>query len=299
MTPGIEPALTVVVVTHNSAPLLPALFASLDQGLAGVDPTEVVVVDNASSDGSADLARSLAPAATVVDAGGNVGYAAAINLGVRSRRHAGAVLVLNPDVRLTPGAAGALVAALDDPSVGIAAPRIEDEDGVLQLSLRRTPTVARALGEAVVGGRLAGRFPPCGEMVADRRVYESDTDADWATGAALAIAPRCLDAVGDWDESFFLYSEETDYALRAHDAGLRLRYVAGAVVTHIGGQAHHSPRLWALLVRNRVRLYRKRHGPARAAAFRTAVLLNEVIRSRHPTHRAAVRALVSPRSPAR
>ena len=298
MKPGTGPALTVVVVTYDSAALLPPLFASLDAGLAGIDRTEVVVVDNASSDGSADLARSLAPAATVVDAGANAGYAAAINLGVRSRLQRGAVLVLNPDVRLTPGAAGALLAALDEPDVGIAAPRVEDEDGALQLSLRRAPTVARALGEAVLGGRLAGRFPCCGEMVTDRRVYQSDTDADWATGAALAIAPRCLDAVGDWDESFFLYSEETDYALRAGDAGLRLRYVAGAVVTHIGGDAHRSPRLWALLVRNRVRLYRNRHGAAQAAAFRAAVLLNELVRSRDATHRAAVRALVSPRSPA-
>jgi N-acetylglucosaminyl-diphospho-decaprenol L-rhamnosyltransferase len=299
VTPGNGPALTVVVVTYNSAPVLPGLFASLDLGLEGVDGIEVVVVDNASSDGSADLARRLVPAATVVDAGGNVGYAAAINLGLRSRLHRGAVLVLNPDVRLTPGAAGALLRALDDPTVGIAVPRIEDEDGALQLSLRRAPTVVRALGEAVVGGTRAGRLPCCGEMVTDRRVYRSDADADWATGAALAIAPRCLDAVGDWDESFFLYSEETDYALRAGDAGLRVRYVAGAVVTHIGGEAHRSPRLWALLVRNRVRLYRKRHGAARAAAFWSAVVLNEVIRSRHATHRAAARALLWPRSPGR
>lgn len=294
MTPD-ERALTVVVVTYDSAPLLPALFASLDGGLAGIDRTEVVVVDNGSSDGSARLARSLAPAATVIDAGANAGYAAAINLGVRSRRQRGAVLVLNPDVRLAPGAALALLRALDDPTVGIASPRIEDEEGALQLSLRRAPSVARALGEAVVGGRLAGRFSCWGEVVTDPRVYQSDTDAEWATGAALAIAPRCLDAVGEWDESFFLYSEETDYALRAGDAGLRLRYVGGAVVTHIGGEAHRSPALWALLVRNRVRLYAKRHGAAKTAAFRAAVVLNELIRSRHPTHRAALRALLPAR----
>lgn len=294
MTPG-ERTLTVVVVTYDSAPLLPALFASLDEGLAGVDRAEVVVVDNASSDGSADVARRLAPAATVIDAGGNAGYAAAINLGVRSRRLRGAVLVLNPDVRLTPGTARALLRALDDPTVGIAAPRIEDEDGAVQLSLRRAPTVARALGEAVLGGTRAGRSACFGEVVADRRAYQSGTDAEWATGAALAIAPRCLDAVGEWDESFFLYSEETDYALRARDAGLRLRYVPGAVVTHIGGDAHRSPALWALLARNRVRLYGKRHGAAETAAFRAAVVLNELVRSRHATHRAALRALLSPR----
>lgn len=294
MTPGGR-ELTVVVVTYNSAPLLPALFASFDDGLAGVDRAEVVVVDNASSDGSADAARRLCPAATVIDAGANLGYAAAINLGIRARRQGGAVLVLNPDVRLTPGSARALLRALDDPTVGIAAPRLEHEDGAVQFSLRRAPTVARALGEAVLGGTLAGRLAWCGEVVTDRRVYQSGADAEWATGAALAIAPRCIDAVGEWDESFFLYSEETDYALRARDAGLRLRYVAGAVVTHAGGDAHRSPTLWALLVRNRVRLYRKRHGAAGTAAFGAAVVLNEAIRSRHATHRAALRALLSPR----
>lgn len=294
MTPGGR-ELTVVVVTYNSAPLLPALFASLDEGLAGVDRTEVVVVDNASSDASADVARRLAPAATVIEAGANAGYAGAINLGVRSRRQSGAVLVLNPDVRLAPGAAVALLRALDDPTVGIAVPRVEDEAGAVQPSLRRAPTLARALGEAVLGGTLAGRWAGLGEVVADRRVYEADTDAEWATGAALAIAPRCVEAVGEWDESFFLYSEETDFALRARDSGLRLRYVAGAVVTHIGGDAHRSPTLWALLARNRVRLYRKRHGAAETAAFRAAVALNELLRSRHATHRAALRAVLSPR----
>lgn len=293
---ALGPALTVAVVTHDSARLLPGLLASLDEGLAGVD-AEVVVVDNASSDGSADLARALAPGATVVDAPGNGGYASGINLAVRSRRGAGALLVLNPDVRLAPGVGHLLLAALEDPAVGIAVPRVVGPGGALQCSLRREPTVARAVGEALVGGTRAGRRARWGGTVTDRRSYERDADVDWATGAALAVAPRCIAAVGDWDERFFLYSEETDYMLRAGDAGLRVRYVADAVVTHIGGEAHRSPTLWALLATNRVRLYRKRHGPLPAAAFRAAVLLNELLRSRRATHRAAVRALLSRRAP--
>jgi GT2 family glycosyltransferase len=272
----------LVVVTYQSATVLPGLLDSLPA------QARVVVVDNRSTDDSAELARRAG--AEVVELGANLGYAAGLNAGRRALGDGvGAVLVLNPDIRLRPGCVDALRSALDRPGVGIAVPQLLDGAGVPAPVLRREPTVLRALGEAVLGGERAGRIPALGELVTDPA---ASVRADWATGAAMLVSTACWDAVGGWDESFFLYSEETDFALRARDTGFALRYEPAAVAEHLGGDAKVNTGLHALLVRNRIRLYRKRHGPVRSAAFAAAVALNEALRARRPASRRALGALL-------
>jgi len=170
---------------------------------------------------------------------------------------------------------------------------IRHDDGTPAKSLRRTPTVLRALGEAVLGER-AGRYPSLGETVVDPAAYRRRGVTDWATGAAMLISADCARACGPWDESFFLYSEETDFALRAGDLGFATAFVPGAEVTHLGGESRVSPALWSLLVVNRVRLYRKRHSAAATAAFWAAVFLRESSRAMlgHRRSRRAVGALL-------
>ncbi|MFJ4777206.1 glycosyltransferase family 2 protein [Streptomyces sp. NPDC088762] len=295
----------VLVVTWNSAAVLPGFLASLPDGMAGLD-WRLVVADNDSADGTVELVRSLAPETTVVQTGRNAGYAAGVNAALEAA--AGweggfrAALVCNPDIRMRRGCAGRLVDALDAPRagggrVGISVPLLYEEDGrTLLHSLRRESSVTRALGEAVLGNRRAGRFPRWSELVTDPSAYERATVADWATGALMALSRACLDACGPWDESFFLYSEETEYCLRARDRGFVTRLEPAASATHLGGDSKVSPRLWTLLTLNRVRLYRRRHGPAATAAFRTAVLLRETSRAAlgRPASRAAARALIRP-----
>ena len=289
----------VVAVTWNSADVLPDFLGSLPEAMRGVEAWQLVVVDNDSADGTLDLLRRDAPWARVVQTGRNAGYAAAINAGVTVARLGAAVLVCNPDLRPAPGSVQLLLDALDSPDTGITVPRLIDEAGRLQTSLRREPTVRRALGEAVLGGRRAGRFASTGEVVTDPAAYEQAMTADWATGAAMLISPACRAAVGSWDESFFLYSEETDFALRARDAGFALRYVPKAVAVHIGGESGVSPRLWSVLTRNRVALFAKRHGRLHTAAFRGAVVLNEALRAvgGNPTHRAGLAAVTTGTDP--
>ena len=283
---------TVVIVTYNSGAVLPACLGSLTDGMAEV-PYQLVVADNASTDASLELVAALAPAAKVVRLEGNRGYAAGINAAIRAAAPGDPVLVLNPDIRLGPRAIHPLLAALALPGTGIAVPRLVDVEGRLQHSLRREPTVLRALGEALLGGRRARRFDRLSEVVGRSASYEQPGTSDWATGAAMLISRSCLEAVGPWDESFFLYSEETEFALRARDAGFALRYVPEAVFAHLGGEAGTEPRLWTLLTLNRVRLYRRRHGRIRAAGFLAAVTVNEALRAAtgSRTHRAALGAL--------
>ncbi|HEY2812832.1 MAG TPA: glycosyltransferase family 2 protein [Acidimicrobiales bacterium] len=283
--------LGVVVVAHQSASVIGACLASVSQDTpAG---TVVVVVDNASTDGTVAAARSAMADVLVHETGRNAGYAGGINAGLACLPRTDTVLVLNPDVRLRPGAVAALHAVLDLPGIGIAVPRMLDTDGHVQWSLRRRPTVLRAMGEALLGGNRAGRVPALGELVAEPGTYEHPAVADWATGAAMLLSRACLDAVGPWDESFFLYSEETEFALRAADAGFKLRYTPDASVVHLGGESTTSPALYRLLAANRLALYRRTHGRAASAAFRGALIVNESLRApRGPTHRAALRTLL-------
>ncbi|HKE99805.1 MAG TPA: glycosyltransferase family 2 protein [Actinomycetes bacterium] len=285
----------VAVVCFNSASVLPGLLHSLPAACAGVD-WELVVADNASGDDSLAVVASRAPGAQVVRMGRNAGYAAGINAAAGLPGDFGALLAINPDVRLEPGAVGRMLAALDEPGTGIVVPRLDGADGRLVPTLRRRPTVLRALGEALLGGERSGRFAPLGEVVTDPRAYRSARVADWASGAVMLVSAACLAATGAWDESLLLYSEETEFALRAADTGFRLRYVPAARGVHIGGDAHRSPMLWSLLTVNRVRLFARRHGPVRSAAFRGAVVANEALRALagRRTSRAALAALLRP-----
>jgi GT2 family glycosyltransferase len=283
---------TAVVVTHNSASVLPAFLDALPAAFGTIEH-ELIVADNDSQDGSVEVIRERQPHATVVSSAQNLGYAGGLNAGLELRVMTGPVLVLNPDVRLAPKAVATMLEALAEPGVGIAVPRIIGPDGRTQLSLRRDPTVLRAWGEALLGGHRAGRFAALGEMVCDPASYERACAPDWATGAVMLISPACEAEVGPWDESFFLYSEETDYAIRARAAGFEIRYVPDASAVHLGGESNSSPALWSLLVSNRIRLYRKYHGRWAVAAFSAGVAVNEALRAvaGRPTSRAGLRAL--------
>jgi N-acetylglucosaminyl-diphospho-decaprenol L-rhamnosyltransferase len=290
-----------VTVTWNSERVVGGLVESLAAGLDGID-WHLVVADNASADGSVEAVRALAPGARIVQTGRNAGYAAGINAAMAAAVDAGcafsAMLIVNPDVRLRTGCVPALLRALDRPDTGIAVPRLHDGEGRLITSLFREPTALRMLGDAVIGGSRAGRYSALGEMVVDLASYYTETTADWASGSVMLVSRECLDRCGAWDESFFLYSEETEFALRARDAGLVLRLAPDAVAVHLEGDAAVSPRLWTLLTLNRVRLYRRRHSRAATAAFWAAVLVREVSRAvlagSRPS-RSAARALLSPR----
>jgi N-acetylglucosaminyl-diphospho-decaprenol L-rhamnosyltransferase len=288
--------IAVVVVTYNSEDVVGDLVASLPAGLAGLD-WHLTVADNDSTDQTLKVLAERAPGATVVEVGRNAGYAAGINAAIAGAPPHDAVLVLNPDIRLVPGSVARLVDALHrNPGAGIAVPRINQGDGLFTPSMRREPRVLRALADALLGGRRAGRFALLGEVVTDEREYDAETVTDWAEGSALLIGAECLRRCGAWDDSFFLYSEETEYMLRARDLGLSTVFVPDAVVIHLGGNSRTSPPLWAMLTVNRARLYRRRHGVVRGAAYWSALMLRELIRSAlgNACSRLAVRWLLRP-----
>ena len=289
----------VVVVTFNSADVLTACLQSLrDGGADGVELTDVVVVDNASTDASVEIAKATdGLPISVVQMTENAGYAAGLNAGVTAVRNRppDAVTVVNPDCRLRPGCLAALAAALEVPPRGIVAPRLVNPDGSLQPTLRRLPTVLGAFAEAFLGGRVADRLG-VGELVFTDGPHAVAAPAAWVTGAALLMSWPLLEEVGPWDEGFLLYSEETEFILRAADHGWTTWYEPAAVVEHKGGESGTRPSLAALLTVNKVRLFRRRNGVVAGWTYAAGVLLGMLFRAAmgQRTARASAAALLRP-----
>lgn len=277
----------VAVVTHNSAADLPRLVASLPAGLEGVD-WRLVVADNNSSDGTVDMVRRLAPWATVVETGANLGYAAGVNACARLAEPDEALFVLNADVVLARGCVRELVRACATGAVGVAVPLVTRSDGVVEPTLRRRPTAGRVLAEAVLGAH-AG---PLGERV-DVPLPPRPVDVDWANGAVLLVPAEVRLRIGRWQEDLFLYSEEVDYCRRVVDAGWRVRQCPTARATHRGGDVATSPLLWAQLITNKVVHVARWEGRAAAEVVWATLLLAQLIRLplRRGTHSRALREL--------
>jgi N-acetylglucosaminyl-diphospho-decaprenol L-rhamnosyltransferase len=284
---AVHPDLDVVIVTYNSAHVIGDLLDSLPAALDGLT-ADIVVVDNDSTDGTVELVEARGDCRVVRSA--NVGYAGGINRGVREALPADAILILNPDVRMHARSVRPLLAVLDEPDVGMAVPQVRSAQGTLELSLRREPTLLRAVG--LNRTRLAA----LSEYVAGPEQYLRPCAVDWALGAVLLISRRCYDALGGLDESYFLYSEETDLSLRARDAGMLTRYEPRSVVVHIGGGSGRDHKTHTMQIVNRVRLYRRRNGVLASWCYYWLTIVSEaswVIRG-HSQSRTAIAALLRP-----
>jgi GT2 family glycosyltransferase len=278
-------------VTYNSSRHVDALLDSLPAAFGDV-PFTTVVVDNGSTDGTLELLRRRGDC-TVVESV-NDGYGAGMNRAVRHAPGTAAILVLNPDVELDAEAVPRMLRVLRRPGVGIVAPRTREADGSLSPTLRRTPTVARA------GGLSFTRLSLLSERIEDPRAYTTEHPVDWAVGAIWLVDRECFDAVGGFDESYFLYSEETDFALRARDRGWVTVYAPGAGGMHIGEGSGTSQETHTMKMLNRVRLVRRRQGTGAAWMCYAVTLLVELRRgllghrASWPTLRALVRPAMRP-----
>jgi len=285
--PGTDPDVAAVVVTYNSARHVGALLDSLPAAFGDIT-YRTVVVDNGSTDETVALLRARDDC-TVVESV-NDGFGAGMNRAVRHAPRAGTILVLNPDALLDPEAVPRMLRVLRRSDVGIVAPRTREADGRLSPTLRRTPTVAR------VGGLSFTRIPWFAERIDDPRAYTAERAVDWAVGSIWLLSQECFDTLGGFDESYFLYSEETDFALRARDAGWATVYTPLAGGMHIGGGSGTSHETHTMQMLNRVRLVRRRSGTPAAWLYFAGTLLIELRRAvlGHRASWPTLRALVRP-----
>ena len=264
---GTEPDWAAVVINYEAGAALCECVRSLLADTSAGRPPEVVVVDNGSSDGSAEaVARSL-PAVTVLHPGANLGYARAANLGITATR-AQVVAVCNPDLEVEEGAAGALVPRFaTEADLGAVGPLIRNTDGSIYPSARSDPRVRDAVGHGLLG--FVWRTNPF-----TRRYRQLDADptrprdVDWVSGAAVWLRRDALDTVGGWDERYFMYVEDVDLCWQLRGRGWRVGYEPGAVVTHVQGAttAKHPYRMITEHHRSLYRFASKRwRGPRRLA----------------------------------
>jgi GT2 family glycosyltransferase len=263
--------LAVVVVNYNTREHLRECLESVRaEGMA-----EVHVVDNASQDGSADMVRDLFPEVRLIVRTDNPGYAAAANQGIATCE-APLVLLLNSDTRLQPGAAAALARYLEDnPRAGIAGPRLLNPDGALQSSCFPFLTPLNVLVLNTWLNRAARAVPGWRDRFLPTWTGAPSRAGHWVKGAALAIRREAFAAVGGFDETYFMYSEEVDLCWRMLAAGWEVHYAPVASVVHAEGastsQARHA--MTAQLFSSLELFYRRHYPPGALTRLRWAVVV--------------------------
>lgn len=224
-------SVVAVVVSYNAGPELGVCLASL--AAEGVECA--VVVDNGSSDDSRQVGS--AAGAIWVDAGTNLGYGRAVNLGAARPELSGAeyLLVCNPDIELRPGAVDVLVRALEaDRSLGAVGPRLLNTDGSLYPSARTFPLLVEAMGHG-----LLGMVAPNNPFTRRYRLLDWDhadaTTVDWVSGACFLARRSAWDEARGFDPAYFMYMEDVDLCWRLGRAGWKIGYEPAAVVLHVQG----------------------------------------------------------------
>jgi N-acetylglucosaminyl-diphospho-decaprenol L-rhamnosyltransferase len=246
--------LSIVIVSYNARADLERCLASLAAATIRASH-EILVVDNASTDASGDAAR--AAGVTVIDAGGNLGFARANNIGIRAS-HGVNVLLLNSDTVVPPGAVDALLAELDqDPSVAVVGPRLVDGAGRAELSygpmigpINEVRQKRRARGDVEAMTRVR-RYP------------------DWVSGACLLVRRADADAVGLLDERYFMYTEDVDFCAAIRARGRRILFTPAVEIVHLRGRsAASAPAATARAYRRSHIAFYEKHHPAWAPLLR-------------------------------
>ena len=280
--------LAVVVVSYNTRELTRKCLESVDASLERSQlDADVTVVDNASSDGSADMIRAQFPGVRLIANRENLGFARANNVGLRALGLAGEdrqsadgselnVLLLNPDTEVQGQAIETLCRFMDShPRTGLAGASLLHSDGRFQHSAFRFPSLTQAfldffpIHHRLTDSRINGRYP--------RSVYEAGSPfpIDHPLGAAMMVRGEAIRQVGLLDEGFFMYCEEVDWCMRMKAQGWAVQCAPSARIVHHVAQSTRQfrDRMFVELWRSRFRLFEKHYGPAYRWAVRRIVRL--------------------------
>lgn len=273
-----QPDLSVIIVTYNSRADIARCLQSLQQHCTGV-ALEVVVFDNASADGTADLVASSFPAVRLLRHAENVGFAGANNRAVTQAtgRH---LLFLNPDTWVDADLASALVRFLDSHApAGGCAPRVLNPDGSLQRgSVRAFPTLTTLLYDQLGLSRLWPRSPRFGHYLMTWWDHQQQREVEQPMGACLAVRREAFAAVAGFDEGYFMYFEDVELCRALHNTGWKIFLLPEARVFHVGGQstspvvASNFPEFY----RSMYRYFRRHHGRAATLLAKVLVTMGEI-----------------------
>ncbi|HVM11366.1 MAG TPA: glycosyltransferase family 2 protein [Actinomycetota bacterium] len=263
----------VVVVNHNSGEYLERCLSSV-RAAAGEHPTEIVVVDNASTDGSIDGIEERHAGTRLIANGDNRGFAVAANQGIRATSTP-YVLLLNPDAEIVGGTLEGIVKVAEErPRAGVVGVLVRNSDGSLQPSARRVPGLGEALGHAFVGPfRPNNRWSRAYTMADWDRT--SEREVEWVSGSAMVIRREAFDEIGGFDEGFFMYVEDVDLCTRLRQRGWRVLFSPELEVVHEQGVSSRARVRWLAFEHSRsiYRYFVKHRSPGAAALLRPFVRL--------------------------
>lgn len=259
------PDLSIIIVSYNARAELERCLASLTHPPPAIS-NEVIVVDNLSSDGSAEAARH-SPGVRVIESGANRGFAAACNIGIRSSSSE-LVLLLNSDTTVPRGAIDALVRTIrSHADVAVLGPRLVDGEGHPEVSFGSmvSPLVEWRQKRLVRG--VERRDPACLQRV--ERMTRQEQWPDWVSGACLLVRRNDAEAVGLLDERYFMYLEDVDFCAAIRARGRRVLFTPAVEVVHLRGRSAASERAAtnAAYRRSQLAFYDKHH-PAIALLLR-------------------------------
>jgi GT2 family glycosyltransferase len=280
----VRPDFSVIVVSWNTRDFLHTCLQSILEDLQQASravTAEIIVVDNASTDGSAAMVQHSFPQARLIQNTGNAGFAAANNQATAEAR--GRIFfLLNPDAYLRPGALAGLARFMDQhPAAAVVGPQVRNPDGTWQAAAFRFPTLWDLFCEAVFLSVLWPHSPLFArkELGGFDRTYARPVD--WVQGCALAVRREVWQAVGPFDEGYWMYVEELDWCRRARAMGYQAFFTPDAEVVHYGRRAVARARAAVLPLgfRSHFRYYRKFDGPATEAAVRLITILQMGLRA--------------------
>lgn len=269
---------SIIIVSWNARGLLLKCLESIPRGLGRLE-AEVIVVDNASSDGSAEAVRESFPGVRLLPQKDNLGFAKANNIGIRES--AGRyVCLINSDVVVLPGCIERLHLFIEDmPGAAIVAPKVLNPDMTLQASCRRFPSLPGALFTTLGLDRL--NYLP----------HDRTRRVDAVSGCFMLVRREAIDAVGPLDERFFFYAEDKDWCKRFHDAGWGVYYRPEAKAIHYGGQSSSlAPVAFYIeMQKANIKYWRKHRGALARTLYVMIVLLHQSIRLAASAARYALR----------
>jgi N-acetylglucosaminyl-diphospho-decaprenol L-rhamnosyltransferase len=282
-----QPDVSVVVVTWNARD-------HIERCLESVHDRDVIVVDNGSTDGTVEFVRARFPHVRLIEQG-NVGMGGGNNTGMRAAEGR-YFFLLNSDAWVEGDGLDVLLAFADEhPDAAVVGPKLQNLDGSLQRSVRGAPTLWRLSTEYFFIRKLAPRTTLLNPLYVGGFDHDAVREVDWLSGAALLVRREAADAVGLFDEAFFMFSEEADWQARFREAGWTVWFQPDAVVTHVGG-ASHGGRLYVENLRGQLRYFAKHQGLRQAERARRLLLLAlrlRVLVQHRPEYREGIEFLSS------
>lgn len=257
---------SIIIVSWNARELLIACLMSIhEEELAGM---EIIVVDNGSTDGSAEAVEELFPDVVLIRSEENLGFAKANNIGIRAStgRY---VCLINSDVVVLDDCIGQLREYLtSNPDAGLVCPRVLNPDMTLQPTLRRFPSLKGAMLSAI--GLDSMNFMPHDEIV----------EAEAVSGCFMMLRRDAVNEIGLLDERFFFYSEDKDWCKRLSNAGWKIIFFPKAKAIHYGGQSSAAApvRFYIELQKANLKYWRKHLGRTRTTAYLAIIVFHQVMR---------------------